>query len=154
MRILRQRQMKQSKSILKNLPIRKRPTGMSLLKLRKPTLNHQPQMTPLMRQSLKRHTNRLTKRLSRQKRLARSVWKPRLPRLKKRLRLKFAKPKRKQAKKSALQRKKSSRLRMSAICSFVTTASAVLQLFLNMPKSLQNSASFQSQTSLWTLKSL
>lgn len=60
-------------SILKNLPIRKRLTGMSLLKLRKPTLNHQPQMTPLMRQSLKRHTNRLTKRLSRQKRLAKSV---------------------------------------------------------------------------------
>lgn len=68
--------------------------------------------------------------------------------VKKRLRLKFAKPKRKQAKKSALLRMKLNLSRIQAICSFVTTASAVLQLFQNMPKSLQNSASFQSQTSL------
>lgn len=58
--------------------------------------------------------------------------------VKKRLRLKFAKPKRKQAKKSALLRMKLNLSRIQAICSFVTTVSAVLQLFQNMPKSLQN----------------
>ena len=111
---------------------------MSLLKLRKPTLNHQPQMTPLMRQSLKRHTNRSTKRLMQAEKACEKRMKAKVAEIKKEAQAEIRKAERKQAKKSALQRKKSSQLRMSAICSFVTSDSAVLLLFLNMPKSLQN----------------
>lgn len=70
---LPQGQMKPSKSILKSLQIKKKLTRRNLLKLRKPTLNHQPQAMPLTLLSLKRLISRLTKRLSRQKKLAKSV---------------------------------------------------------------------------------
>lgn len=70
---LPQGQMKPSKSILKSLQIKKKLTRRNLLKLRKPTLNHQPQAMPLTLLSLKRLISRLTKRLSLQKKLVKSV---------------------------------------------------------------------------------
>lgn len=68
--------------------------------------------------------------------------------IKKEAQAEIRKAEKKAGEKSALLRMKLNLSRIQAICSFVTTVSAVLQLFQNMPMSLLSSAKLLLQMSL------
>lgn len=68
--------------------------------------------------------------------------------VKKEAQAEIRKAEKKASEKSALLRMKLNLSRIQAICSFVTTVSAVLQLFQNMPMSLLSSAKLLLQMSL------